>query len=820
MEASGDPEATYRLPPKIISDLIDAPRLPGTLINPTGDQVLVARCPAHLRMADLCRPELKLAGLRFDPTRRIQSRAGYYTSFTILPLLGNGKERRIQGMPSQPRLSSPEWSPDGRYLAFAQAPLGRGKGLQLWVADTQTMTARQLPGVQLNACFPSSCYGWMPDSRTLICRAVPANGPPPPVADPIPQGPVIQENLGVKSPARTLEDLLKNPHDEALFEYYLTSELALVKLDSGGGQHGSQRRLPGQKLTVGVWPSPDGQYLLIESFHRPFSYALTASSFPRLIEVLDLTGKSVFQVADLPLADQVPIDFDGVPEGPRDVDWRSDQDAELTWVEARDGGDPRRDVPVRDRLLAIKAPFDVAPRTLMDLSLRYRSVRWAHDALALVTEGWWKTRRTTTWRIDPSGQREPTVIFDRSTEDRYNDPGTPAMKLLPNGHVTIRLSDDSQSMYLLGAGASPEGDRPFLDRFELDSREATRLWRSEVGSGEGSIFERVVRLLDDRGERMVSSREATGVTPNLFLRDLPSGEVRSITGFTHPAPIMATLQKELIRYKRADGVQLSATLYLPPDYDPSAGPLPVLMWAYPSEFKSAAAAGQVRESPYRFVQPWWGGPEFFALRGFAVLDNPIFPIVGAGSVEPNDSYVEQLVASAQAAIDELVRRGVGDPERCAIGGHSYGAFTTANLLAHSRLFRAGIARSGAYNRSLTPFGFQAEERNFWEARETYLAMSPFNYADRIEQPLLLIHGAEDDNSGTYPIQSERLYQAIKGLGGTARLVMLPKESHGYRARESVMHTLWEMDRWLEIHVVGRPAGALEESGADDQEARD
>jgi dipeptidyl aminopeptidase/acylaminoacyl peptidase len=811
---SGD--AAYQVPPKVIADLADAPRIPSTLIGPTGELVLLARTATHLAMVDLCRPELKLAGLRFDPVLRVQSRAAYYTSFSLQEIPG-GKERKVKGLPRNPRLNFFEWSGNGRYLAFTHSALpGRrslGEGLQLWVLDSQTMKARHLAGAQLNACYPSSVFSWLPDNETLVCRAVPLDLPLPPVAETLPQGPLVQENLGVKTPARTLEDLLKNPHDERLFEHYLRTELALLSLD------GSVRRLPsppeGHKLIVAVGPSPDGNYLLLESIHRPFSYALGAHSFPRCLEVIDLNGRGLLQVADLPLADQVPIDFDATPEGAREIGWRSDRPAELTWVEAMDGGDPRRAAEVRDRLVAIAAPFEGEPRVLMELSLRYRGTRWGDDELALVSEGWWKTRRVVTWRVDPSGRRAPEILFDRSSEDRYSDPGGPAMQILSTGHVAIRRSDDGKAIFLLGSGASPEGDRPFLDRLELDTRETTRLWRSESGTGGDSVFERVVRLLDGRGERWLSSREATSVTPNLFLRTAADGELQPVTRFTHPAPIMGTLKKELIRYTRADGVQLSATLFLPPDYEPSAGPLPVLMWAYPSEFKSAAAAGQVRESPYRFVQPWWGGPELFALRGFAVLDNPTFPIVGVGKEEPNDTYVEQLVSSARAAVQELIRRGVGDPNRCAIGGHSYGAFTTANLLAHSDLFRAGIARSGAYNRTLTPFGFQSEERSFWEARETYLAMSPFNYADRIKRPLLLVHGAEDNNSGTYPIQSERLYQAIKGLGGTARLVMLPRESHSYRARESIMHTLWEMDRWLETYVASPELG--EDHG---QEARD
>lgn len=224
------------------------------------------------------------------------------------------------------------------------------------------------------------------------------------------------------------------------------------------------------------------------------------------------------------------------------------------------------------------------------------------------------------------------------------------------------------------------------------------------------------------------------------------------------------------------------------------------MWAYPAEFKSADAAGQVKDSPYKFNRISYWGPQAFLTMGYTVLDNFSVPIVGEGDKEPNDTYIPQLVASAEAAVDEVVRRGVADRNRIAVGGHSYGAFMTANLLTHTRLFKAGIARSGAYNRTLTPFGFQAEERNYWQAPDVYNAMAPFNYADHIKDALLMIHGEQDNNSGTFPIQSERMYAAVKGLGGTARLVLLPNEAHAYRARESIMQMLAEMNNWLETYV--------------------
>ncbi|HEY6139808.1 MAG TPA: prolyl oligopeptidase family serine peptidase, partial [Thermoanaerobaculia bacterium] len=608
-----------------------------------------------------------------------------------------------------------------------------------------------------------------------------------------PEGPVVQESRGRKTPARTYEDMIKDEADAALFEYHMQSQLMRVPLD------GAAQPVGAAAMILRNAPSPDGRFLLVESIHRPFSYTVPFERFPRKIEVWSASGQLVKQIADLPLADRVAIDFDAVAVGPRDAEWRSDKPATLAWVEAQDEGNPRKEAPVRDRILTLAEPFTAAPATLADLPMRYDGIAWGTDDVALVEAQRWKDRRAQLWRVHPNGAAAPELIYERSFEDRYGDPGNAQTKRNAAGFEVLRL--DGNAFYLVGEGYSPEGNRPFIDRFDLTAKKATRLWRAE-----GAAYEVPLALLDDAGTRAITRRETPTEPPNAFVRDLKSGATRVLTKIANPTPQMAAVKKEFIRYKRADGVDLNATLYLPPGYDAAKdGPLPVLMWAYPAEFKSAAAASQITTSPYRYIRATaTGSPIVFVLRGYAVLDNPTIPIVGEGTREPNDTYVEQLVAGAKAAVDELARRGVGDRDRMAISGHSYGAFMTANLLAHSDLFRAGIARSGAYNRTLTPFSFQSEERTYWEAQETYTKMSPFTYADKINEPLLLIHGIDDDNTGTFPIQSERLYAAMAGLGGTVRLVMLPKEAHGYRARESVMHVLYEMDAWLDKYVKNAP----------------
>jgi dipeptidyl aminopeptidase/acylaminoacyl peptidase len=602
---------------------------------------------------------------------------------------------------------------------------------------------------------------------------------------------------GRKSPTRTYQDLLKSPYDADLFAYYANVQVRRVRLN------GQSEPLGTPAMIYRAEASPDGKYILVESFRRPFSYLVPEERFPRVVEVWTSAGHRVRILAELPLADQVPVNFDAVPPGPRRYGWRADSASTLFWAEAQDGGDPRVEAAIRDRLFALSSPFAGTPVSLASLEMRFREIHWGSDAVALVVEQRWRDRRRRTWRISPgSPSAKPQLVFDRSSEDRYRDPGSAAMRYAASGTLVLRLAKQGQALFLIGLGASPEGDRPFLDRLDLASLKTTRLWQSQA-----PYYEEAVHLLDD-GEHLLTRREAVAEPPNYYARDLTKKSIDALTRFPHPSPQLASVKKEMVQYQRSDGVKLSATLYLPPNYSARMGRLPMLMWAYPHEFKTAEAAGQVTASPYRFVRLTGMSPLCWLVRGYAILDSPSFPILGEGEKEANDTYVQQLVQDATAAVDEVVRRGVADRNRIAIGGHSYGAFTAANLLAHSNLFRAGIARSGAYNRTLTPFGFQSEERTFWEVPDVYVQMSPFTYANKIDHPLLLIHGMEDNNTGTFPMQSERLFQALKGFGKPSRLVLLPHEAHGYRARESVMHMLWEMDQWLEKYVKNGPPRSL------------
>ncbi len=774
---------TYQQPPAPIAQILDAKPNPGVSVSPDRKTLLLTDRSNLPSIAELSEPMLRLAGYRINPKNNgpANSRVSWLTGLSFQSIDG-GAARPVTGLPANARLTNTSWAPDGRTVAFL---VNVPSGLELWVADVAQAKARKLNGPMVNAASGSG-FSWLPDSSGLLVLAVPAGRGVVPNVNHPPEGPIITETGGRAAPVRTYQDLLSNAGDEALFDYYFTSQPTVVSLN------GRARTVGQPGVVVGLSTSPDGRYILQTRVKKPYSYVVPASLFPSDIIVTDLNGREAYRVADLPLRDNVPTPFDAVAPGPRSVQWRADADATLVWTEAQDGGDPRNAAEVRDRVFMLRAPFNDRPQVLIDLKERYAGTTWGRDDVAIVNSRWFNTRHETRTLVDPSNPGAGRVLVDRNYQDRYNDPGSVMTEPNARGRSVMRFNADGSKVFVEGGGATREGQYPFLDLMDLKTGASERLWRSAQGE-----YETVVGVLDENGRKLVTYRESRTDPANLRVRDLDGG-VTQLTHFPDPAPQLAGVSRELITYTRDDGVELSGTLYLPAGYDKDRdGPLPLLMWAYPAEFTDAAVAGQVVDTDNRFVRPGGSSHLFLLTQGYAILDNPTMPIIGRDGAEPNDTYIEQLSASAKAAVDAVVARGVADRDRIAVGGHSYGAFMTANLLAHTDLFRTGIARSGAYNRTLTPFGFQAEQRSYWEATDTYNAMSPFTYANKINEPILLIHGEEDDNSGTFPVQTERFYAALKGNGATARYVVLPLEAHGYRARESVGHTLYEMGAWLD-----------------------
>jgi len=784
MLISAQDKTGYQLPQEAIVSLIDAPQTPSVLLSPDNQTMLLMHRPGLPTIADLSKPEMRLAGIRFDPSTNGPSRGQGIIRISSMKTDGT-VIGDLKGLPADARIGGVTWSHDSKRFAFTNTT---DNTIELWVADAATMTARKIDE-GLNGILRRNIT-WLPDGSLIYLRTLRNRGKAP-EASAVPAGPSVQESAGVRGDSPTFQDLLQTVDDEKIFEYYATSEL--VRWD------GMAAASVGSKgMITDVSPSPDGKWLLVSTTGRPFSYLVPYYYFPSRTEIWNLEGKMVRLLLETPLRENLPRGYDVVIPGPRGYSWRSDRPASLMWVEALDGGDYHaKEMQYHDQVFMLEAPFTGEPAPFIATEKRFQGITWGNDNLAILMEGLSKSRVRVTSTFSPANpQATVRKLRELNSDDRYNNPGF-AMTV-PNewGRSVLLTADKGRSLYFSGQGASPEGDRPFVDKYDLKTGKTIRLWRSEA-----PYYETVNEFIDPVRGLLLTVRQSVSEVPNYFIRDLRRGTLKQVTKFENPYPQMANVHKELVTYKRKDGVDLSFTLYLPAGYDKiKDGPLPTILWAYPREFNDASMAGQVSGSPYTFTRIGASSVLVYVTQGYAVLNDASFPIVGAEGKEPNDTFVEQLVANAEAAINKAVEMGVTDPKRVAVSGHSYGAFMTAHLLSHSRLFAAGIARSGAYNRSLTPFGFQSERRSFWEDPELYLQMSPFTHATKVKDPLLLIHGMADDNQGTFPIQSERYYAALKGAGAVTRLVLLPHEAHGYSARESLLHMHWEYLRWLDKYV--------------------
>lgn len=795
-------DAPYLTPPPAVVRAIDGSVQPLPIVSPARDIVALVDQDAMPPIAELAQPLLRLAGQRINPVA-----GNIHFTYRALPIkaitlrtIRNDKTMAVPLPKDGGAFGAFRFSPDGRRVALTRAAQG---GLELWMIDVASGAPRKVTGAILNGVWGDACE-WAADSRTLLCLTIPGDRGAAPRALAVPAGPKVQEYAGPAAPVRTNQDLLTSAYDEQLFDYYFTSQIARIDADSGQLQ-------PIGKPAVyeAISLSPDDRFVLASRIKAPYSRLSPASDFAKDVEILDLQGRVLRTVGELPLAEAVPIG--GVKVGPRDAAWVPVKPATLTWAEALDEGKPANKAEWRDRIVSLDAPFTGQPKEMIKTAARYQSLVWTDRGVGLLTEDDRSKRWTRTWAIE--GDAAPRKLFDRSAEDRYGDPGQFVRR--PSGEALAEFGpspdrivlQQGDMVYLAGEGASPEGDRPFLDRFDLRTAKAERLFRSPEGA-----YENVLALVTDDGKTFLTRRETVTTPSNVYLHGAssdpgaaagaPASAPRALTAYADPSPELSSADKQLLTYDRKDGVKLSAILYVPKSRKPGEK-LPVILWAYPREFSGADAASQVTGSPYRFDLANFGNLHYTLLtQGYALLV-PAMPIVGSGETA-NDTYVEQLVSSAQAAVDKVVEVGVGDRARIGVAGHSYGAFMTANLLAHSDLFRAGIALSGAYNRTLTPFGFQNERRTFWEKPDLYARMSPFWYAHKVNEPILLFHGEVDNNQGTFPIQSERFYMALKGHGATVRYVVLPNESHRYAARETLLHVAAEYVQWFDRYVKNAP----------------
>jgi len=783
-------DMSYRMPPKEIADLILAKPTPTVSINRQGTLMLLQEREPLISVEELAQPELGLAGIRVNPRTFGLSRETYIANLRLKDI-NTLTEHAIEGLPANARINNISWSPESKYIVFFNTT---ASGIELWRINVADRRASKISNRRVNDVISGrgAGYSFITEEQILF-TAVPDNIGAMPERPLTPTGVVAQNSRDEAAPAMTFQDLLKNAYDEQLFDYFATSQPVIWSPEG--------ERLVGQPAVYSsLSPSPDKTHLLVQTIQRPYSYLVPLNRFATNVELWTINGNVVKILANNPLEEVRPIGHDVVSNHPRSFSWRNDAPATVFWVEALDGGLGTSQIPHRDAVYTLSAPFNGEKQLLLKTVMRFRGITWGNDRLALYSDGLTARRRIRTFRFDPSNTNAPAeLLFDRSTNDNYADQGTPHTVRNSFGRMVLYTGRSNSELLLTGDGASPEGDMPFLNRFDLRTKRTTTLWRCKA-----PYFETVVNIINPERGIFITSRQSNEEPVNFFLHDLNRRRVTQLTTFANPYSQLLGVQRQHVKYKRADGIDLTAMVYTPEGYDPQRdGPLPVLMWAYPREYTSAADAGQVRGSRYRFTRISNGSPILYVTQGFAIMDATEMPIVGVDDKEPNDDFVNQLVMNAEAAIDQIVGMGIGDRNRIAVGGHSYGAFMTANLLAHApNLFKAGIARSGAYNRTLTPFGFQGERRTFWQASEVYNTMSPFMYADVIKTPILLIHGDSDNNTGTFPVQSERFFAALKGNGATTRLVMLPFESHGYVAKENIMHALYETNAWLQKYVKG------------------
>ncbi|WP_375581300.1 prolyl oligopeptidase family serine peptidase [Marivirga tractuosa] len=790
----------YQKPPKEILELVDAPLAPSVLIDKKGENVVLLYRDPYKSIAELSEEELRLGGLRINPKTNIGSRTRYYNDIKTKKALKD-KITEVEGLPENPRLANFNWSPDQKMIAFTHTTL---TGVEIWVLNINESKANRLMEGIANANMGNPIE-WKKDNSGLLVNVLPDDRKELIDTDEaIPSGPVVSVSDGEKAQNRTYQDLLSNPNDEFNFQQLALSKI--VSLDLNGN---ATDFLPAAMYS-NISISPNGEYVMVSKIKTPFSYIVPYYRFPNETNVFDLDGNLISQVNDVPLQEVLPKGFMSVRTGRRSMNWRNDKPASLIYAKALDEGDPENEVEYRDEVYQLEAPFEGDGKPLLKTINRYRYIQWGNHDIAIAHDYWWNTRNMKAYIFNPSdSEQEPEILFDRNYQDQYNDPGS--FVTTKNEFNEYVLEMDGNRAFLMGDGYTPEGQFPFVDEINLKTKKTNRLYRSEYTDKLENLYSSV----DMKKGTILVRIESQTDYPNYYFRNIrKKNDLKQITSFENPFKSMQNVHKEVISYEREDGLSLDGTLYLPVDYDKSKKEKkPMILWAYPREYKDKSSAGQNTSNPNEFIYPYYGSPIYWVTQGYVVLDGAAFPIVGEGEEEPNDTFRKQLVDNAKAAIDAVDEMGYIDRTRVAVGGHSYGAFMVANLLSHSDLFAAGIARSGAYNRTLTPFGFQSEERSYWDSPETYYNMSPFMHAEKMKTPLLLIHGQADNNSGTYPLQSERYFNALKGLGATARLVMLPKESHGYSAKESILHMLWEQHEWLEKYVKNKEEEKTEsESG--------
>ena len=812
VRAQVDPSNDYLRPPVVVQELFDRDKNLAELdrISPNGSHFLIPFSDELSSLELMARRTLRLGMLELMPEVDREWRLATYgiRGYDVYAL----EERRRWSIdvPEGSFVSDAIWSPDGSRLAFL-AHLA--ESTQVWTADVSTGAAERLSDARVMATLaarggagvPSRMLQWMPDG-SVLALLVPTGRGSEPEADPVPTGPIVRRTREKATPTRTLPFLLRSEHDADLFRYYTTAQLARLS----SGQAPQPIGDPAMYLSIAL--SPDGGHILAEQLVEPFSYIVGYTSFGRDLNVLNLDGDVVSTIRQIPLYES--SERDNRPEAnlPREVAWRPDGRG-LSWLartpNAAEEGDDTGDTEQQDRVMGVEAPFVVTEaKVLTSTEGRFSDLHFdaAGDRFfAEITEDGERPILAYDMSVEPAAGQ---VLVSYDQDNVLELPGEILTRQDGNGITTVMMSSNGQSAYLRGSGYREQfSPQPFVDRVEIANGATTRLFE-----GAAETFDWPLTPLNDDLTRMIVSREMSSMVPDSYLWST-EGAWENLTQNVDPYPEITAAQRIDFEFTRRDGLTVQARISLPTDYQ-SGERVPAIFWTYPREYASAEeykqASIRARNhnafSPLSFLR--WS--DIWLTQGYAVV-YPDIPILGQVG-RFNAHFVADMTETMYAAIRKVDEMGYVDVDRIGHGGHSYGAFATANLLAHTPFFKAGIAGDGAYNRTLTPMTFQGEQRFIWDAPTTYLEISPFFYADQIHSPLLMYHGEQDNNSGTFLIQSERMMQALTGLGKKAALYIYPFESHGPRAKENYLDLWTRWLEWFDLYVKGQVAPRTETDG--------
>ena len=754
-------QIAFQRPPKVFEELALATQTPRPVFNDDCSAIMLLYGNGTVPIADIPTNDLCLATVRIDPNRycRMIEKGYYKASLKPIP---NGEEIEICNLPEGSTIIHAAWYPTGdKVLIFNREK----DGVYLYSASLENGSATRISNRRINTTA-RKFIEWTSDTEFITAcvvegRQAPERGTP--------IGPVVQESLGKKTRKRTVQGLLRDDFDMQALKFYFTSQL--VHFTSSGEKEIGK---PALYRTINI--SPNREFLMIYRVVEPYSCEAKFMSLKSVVTIEDLEGNIVKTVKQR-----------------SKLSWRSDRPATLIWcVNAKkDNPDYKATIYEQD------APFTEDRRIVVRTTKPFEKIYWCNDNLALVVE---KEKNKVVISSFKPGDSDLHTIVSYNSKNIYDHlPGEPIMVRNHYGRKVLWTNEEGNEVMFIGEGYTPDGQIPNLTLYKLDGGGSKVIWKSKA-----PYFEKIIAAKDPTARIFITSRESFEEPTNFYLSNLKKRSRVAITDLPEPYPALKGITRQLLTYKRADGLELKSFVWLPAGYNAKRdGKLPILIWAYPRGYKSAEEAARPKYSLYTHPKiPTTGSSALFWLtQGYCVMESMAMPLIPMeGHKKANDTFVEQLTMNAEAAIKALSEAGYGDPNRVAIGGHSYGAFMTANLLTHTKLFKAGIARSGAYNRSLTPYGFQDENRDYWSAMELYHEMSPFDHANKLSGALLLVHGNADQNSGTHTIQSERYFQALRGHKKYIRYVELPEDGHTYQIRENILHYLYEANLWLDKYV--------------------